>query len=149
MHTMKISEKVRQLEERNKELLTAVDRFSAMYQSARKQTIRNLIHYFEVVHEINPYDGKTLPYIERVDALEDVTLHITQPCIRRMKTGDKEGRSYYTNQFSISLHNGWSNMPQYNWILDSEYTIIEKVSEFDGYNKRAFWLRLPTNIIDC
>lgn len=146
---MKISDKVRQLEERNKELLTAVDRFSALYQSARKQTIRNLLHSFEMAHVIYPHDGKTLPHVEKVGALGDVTLHITQDCVRRVKTGDQESRVYYTNKFSITLPNGWSAVPQYNWILDSEYTIIEKVTEFDGYNKRAFWLKLPVNIMDC
>lgn len=147
---MKISEKVRQLEEQNKDLLALVERLSSQFRISRKQTIRNLLHSFEVVNEYTPSDGKTLPYTKNLGDLEEVTLNITQPCIRRVKTGDEELRSYYTNKFSITLHKGWSSVaPKYNWILDSEYTIIEKVNEFDGYNKRTFWLRLPTNIIDC
>lgn len=147
---MEISEKVKQLEEQNKDLLALVERLSSQFRISRKQTIRNLLHSFEVVNEYTPSDGKTLPYTKNLGDLEEVTLNITQPCIRRVKTGDEELRSYYTNQFSITLHKGWSSVaPKYNWILDSEYTTIQKVSEFDSSNKRTFWLRLPTNIIDC
>lgn len=145
---MKISEKVRQLEERNKELLTAVDRFSDLFKSTQKRTIRNLLKSFAVAREIYPVDG-TLPYIDGVYAMKCVTLHVTQPCVRLVKTGDKGSRAYYTNNFSITLRDDWNAMPQYNWILDSEYAIIEKVGDYDIENKRAFWIKLPTNIINC
>ena len=147
---MKISEKVRQLEEKNKDLLALVERLSSQFRISRKQTIRNLLHSFEVVNEYTPSDGKTLPYTKNLGDLEKVTLNITQPCIRRVKTGGEESWACYTNQFSITLNKGWGSVaPKYNWILDSEYTTIQKVSEFDSSNKRSFWLRLPTNIIDC
>lgn len=146
---MKISEKVRQLEERNKELLATVDRLSSQFRISRKQTVRNLLHLFEIQNEYNSLDGKTLPYTKNLGDLEGVTLHVTQPCIRRVKTGGEESWAYYTNQFSITLRKGWSTVPKYNWLLDSEYTTIQKVSEFDGYNKREFWLTFPTDIIDC
>lgn len=146
---MKISEKVRQLEEKNKDLLALVERLSSQFRISRKQTIRNLLHSFEVVNEYDPFDGKTLPYTKNLGDLEEVTLHVTQPCIRRVKICNKESWAYYTNQFSITLNKGWGVEPKYNWILDSEYTTIQKVNEFDFTNKRVFWLKLPTNIIDC